>query len=186
VDDPGSPRRAARKVLVTGFGPFPGVDRNPTAELARALDGTRVGDARIVGIVLPVAYKRGPDLAIATARSIDAALVLGFGVAMRRTHVCVEHIGRHVVRGDPDVDKDTDPGLAPGDVRATLDCAVLARALDAERSDDAGAYVCNAWLHRVTRELAGIPVGFVHVPAESISLDRVRAGLAALLGQPAA
>jgi pyrrolidone-carboxylate peptidase len=56
----------------------------------------------------------------------------------------------------------------------------LAEALGATCSDDAGGYVCNAWLHRVASTLA-VPVGFVHVPAEGLPPDRLLHGLSALL-----
>jgi pyroglutamyl-peptidase len=168
-------------VLVTGFGPFPGVEVNPTAEVARALDGARVGEATVVGRVLPVSYRRGPEAALAAAREVDAALVLGLGVATGRARVCVERVGVYVHRGRPDVDEQVITALAPIErVPATVDCARLAEALDADLSDDAGAYVCNAWLHRVASGLA-VPVGFVHVPAVGIAPERLLAGIAAII-----
>ncbi|MEQ1569292.1 MAG: hypothetical protein ABMA64_26885 [Myxococcota bacterium] len=169
-------------VLVTGFGPFPGVEVNPTETLVRALDGRHLGRARIVGAVLPVSYRRGPAMALAAARGCDAALVLGFGVATARDQVWVERRGRFVARGRPDVDHEEEPDLAPvPEVRATVDCEALARALGAGLSDDAGDYVCNAWLHRVAHGLA-VPVGFVHVPSASIDVERAARAIEALVG----
>ena len=52
------------KVLVTGFGAFPGVPVNPTAAIARAVDGARLGPVEVMGIVLPVSYQRAPELTI--------------------------------------------------------------------------------------------------------------------------
>jgi pyrrolidone-carboxylate peptidase len=118
---------------------------------------------------------------LAHARELDASLVVGLGVATGRPRVCVERIGRFVAVGRPDVDREVYPGLAQREVRASIDCEALAMALDAELSDDAGTYVCNAWLHRVAAELP-VPVGFVHVPAASISPHRLLQGLAALVG----
>ena len=42
--------------MVTGFGPFNQWDRNPSGEIALALNDTGVGDARVVGMVLPVTF----------------------------------------------------------------------------------------------------------------------------------
>lgn len=169
-------------VLVTGFGPFPGVSDNPTAALARALDGMQIGAARVIGRVLPVSYRRGPAEAVRLARAHDARLVLGTGVAANRATVCVERVAVRMMAGRPDVDGLTDTGLVGDDrVNATIDTAGLAAALGALSSDDAGSYVCNAWLYRVVKEL-DVPVGFVHVPATGIAIERVVEGIRRLVG----
>jgi pyroglutamyl-peptidase len=171
----------AVKVLVTGFGSFPGVPENPTARLARAVDGARIGEATVIGRVLPVSYARGPALAIELAREHGVALVVGTGVAVTRPGVTVETVGRRVLEGACDVDGASLCGLSDDElVAATLDVRRLAAALGATLSDDAGRYVCNAWLHRVASELA-VPVGFVHVPAEGIDAERLLDGISALI-----
>jgi pyrrolidone-carboxylate peptidase len=167
---------------VTGFGPFPGVSDNPTAALALALDGARLGPVPVVGRVLPVQWVEGPRSAIATARAIDAAWVIGFGVAMGRSGVEVETCAVAELVSRPDAAGALPPQLGgPAVVAATIDCARLADALGAGLSSDAGRYVCNAWLHQVTTALPGVGVGFVHVPAEGIAPERALAGLAALI-----
>lgn len=169
------------RVLVTGFSSFPGVDDNPTAHVARAVDGQRTAHVEVVGRVLPVAWERGPQAAIDAAREVEAQWVVGLGVAVTRSVVCVERRAVCVGNGSPDVDGACDAGLeGPEVVAATLDCARLAEALGAELSDDAGTYVCNAWLYRVTRAL-DVPVGFVHVPAEGIDVERLLRGLDSLV-----
>jgi pyrrolidone-carboxylate peptidase len=133
-------------------------------------------------MVLPVSWRRGPDLAIARARELDAALVVGLGVAVSRAAVCVERVGVRVERGMPDVDGRTDPLLdGPPEVRATLDTERLATALGATLSDDAGRYVCNAWIYRVTQALDGVPVGFVHVPSAGLAPQALLDALGALV-----
>ena len=169
------------KVLVTGFGAFPGVPENPTAALARAVDGARVGPATVIGRVLPVSYARGPDAAIAAARDERVSLVIGLGVATQRPGVCVERRGLRVAEGRPDVDGATACGLeGPDEVPSTVDVERLARALGATVSDDAGGYVCNAWLYRVAHALQ-VPVAFVHVPAAGLPAERLLAAVADLL-----
>lgn len=168
-------------ILVTGFGAFPGVVDNPTATLVRAVDGRSVRGRPVIGRVLPVAYERGPDEAVATARSAGAALVVGLGVAVGRERVAVEARAVRVCEG-PDVDGwcPEVPGDGPEVVRSTLDVPALAAALGADVSHDAGRYVCNAWLYRVTRAL-DVPVGFVHVPPAGLHPERLLTGLRALL-----
>lgn len=174
---------ATVNVLVTGFGSFPGVPENPTEGLARAVDGARVAGATVIGRVLPVSYARGPELAIGLAREHRVALVVGTGVAISRAEITVERVGRRVVEGACDVDGATLCGLSDADlVPATLDVDRLAAALGAAVSDDAGRYVCNAWLHRVASAL-DVPVGFVHVPAGGIAAERLLDGISAILGE---
>lgn len=169
-----------RRALVTGFGPFPGVEDNPTAALARAVDGQRIGEVELVGRVLRVSWAEGPDTAIAFARELEAEWVVGLGVATARHRVEVETIAVCEWRDRPDVDGICDGGLSgPPVVHATLDTAALASALDARLSDDAGRYVCNAWLYRVCHALE-VPVGFVHVPSAGLSVERLLRGLAVL------
>lgn len=164
-------------LLVTGFGPFPGVADNPTTPIAQALDGAQVLDQRIVGLVLPVSYTRAPALTIETARAMRARCVVGLGVATGRAGVEVERVARRVAHGLPDVDGCCDPGtLGPDRVTATCDVVGLAAALGARVSDDAGGYVCNAWLYQVTQALT-VPVGFVHVPSAGMDAELLRRAL---------
>jgi pyroglutamyl-peptidase len=156
------------KVLVTGFGPFGEVRDNPSAALARAVEGVRWGDHEILSRVLPVSYDRAPAETIALAREHDVSMVIGFGVAMERSGVCVERTAVHVGRGRPDMDgSERAMTEGPDRVMSSLEPTALAEALGAEVSDDAGRYVCNAWLYKVTEAL-DCPVGFVHVPADGL------------------
>lgn len=156
------------KILVTGFGPFGQVRDNPSAAIARAVDGARLGDHEILATVLPVSYARAPAETVSLAVEHGVSLVVGFGVAMERSTVCVERTAVHVARGRPDMDGSemamTD---GPAVVTSSLDTVLFAEALGAEVSDDAGRYVCNAWLYKVTEAL-DCPVGFVHVPAQGL------------------
>jgi pyroglutamyl-peptidase len=174
-------------VLVTGFGAFPGVDDNPTARLAMQLDGAVLPGERpeqVIGRVLPVSYRRGPQEAIRLAREHEVALVLGFGVARGRPQVCIERQGVRVEQGSPDVDGETVTGMdGPEVVPATIDTQLLLEALQASPSDDAGRYVCNAWLYEVSRALT-VPVGFVHVPEEGLAPERALLALARLVRAP--
>src|SRR6218665_2132400 len=56
-------------ILLTGFEPFDGEAINPSWELARALDGQSIGDARIVARRLPCVF--GEALA-ALRQGLDA------------------------------------------------------------------------------------------------------------------
>jgi pyroglutamyl-peptidase len=179
-------KTTSKTVLVTGFGPFPGVSDNPTIALVRALDGRVVDGVRFVAAELPVSYRRGPEVALASIQAERADAVLGFGVATRIDTLQVETRGRWVPEGSVDIEGQTatllDGDLADGDacVPATWPPGPLADALGASTSDDAGSYVCNAWLYQVAAK-AKVPAGFVHVPASGADPDAVAAAVAKAL-----
>lgn len=173
---------SVRPILVTGFGPFLDVDDNPSAALARAVDGAVVAGVPVVGVVLPVSYRRGPSQVVALCDQLRPRLVLGLGVARQRSCVTVERFGRRALGSTPDVDggAPAEVGAGPELVAATLDPSLLAALLGAELSDDAGGYVCNAWAWEVPLR-AGAPAAFVHVPPGGMPVDDLLAALRALV-----
>jgi len=171
-------------ILVTGFGAFSDAPTNPAETLVRRLTGRRVLGETVLCQVLPVSYWRGPGEALALAALLQPRLVVGVGVAVRRSVVSVEVTARPETDPEkPDVDGQIPGHLKPGpdQVRATVDVSRLAQALDAELSEDAGDYVCNAWLYRVVLGLPQVPVGFVHIPPTGLDPDLMMRGLAALI-----
>lgn len=167
----------ARTLLLTGFGPFRSVDVNPTASLVQALDGRVIAGVRIVGVVLPVSWQRAPDLVLQLVAEHDPIAVIGFGVATPRSAVMVE-TQAHRRRFGPDVDgvHGADRAQGPDLVRATLNPEALAKALGVTTSDDAGSYVCNAWLYEVALR-SPAPATFIHVPAQGMDADHLAAAL---------
>lgn len=164
---------------MTGFGAFLEVAKNPSAALAEALDGQAVGECVIVGRVLEVSYAGGIEEAVRLADAMAPRLIVGFGVS-RRGGLRVERTGRARLAETPDVLGACPPRLeGPEEVRATADVETLAEALDCLVSDDAGAYVCNAWLHQLSTRAAA-PCAFVHVPPEGVAPERVLRALGAL------
>jgi pyrrolidone-carboxylate peptidase len=128
-----------------------------------------------------VSYRRGPQQAIRLARELEVVLVVGFGVAKGRPTVCVERRGVRVEQGSADVDGEVLTGMdGPEEITATADTELLLEALQAQPSDDAGRYVCNAWLYEVTRALS-VPVAFVHVPEQGLPPERALQALGRLV-----
>lgn len=161
------------RLLVTGFGPFPGAPRNPTEavvdRLRRRADlGGRV---TVIGIVLETtwaAIEAFPTL----LQDVDPDAVLMLGLARRTRVVRVERTAH--ARCAPAVDADGRRGTpsslsGPAPLRTTAPAlsilaAIRAQGLPAEISDDAGAYLCNA-LYRTALEVAGgRPTAFLHLP----------------------
>jgi pyroglutamyl-peptidase len=170
------------RVVVTGFGGFPGSAKNPTAGMIAELAGYRSRFARL-GIrlelcVLPVIYaKIEPSLAF-LARKIRPHAILHFGVAPRRTKFCVEARALNrlsLLHSDASGARSQHRAIvakAPMSLRSTVPAEVIAAALrrngfDGAVSIDAGDYVCNQTLFlslSLAPQKDAPLVGFIHVP----------------------
>lgn len=166
--------------LVTGYEPFGDHERNPSAALARTLDGRRVDGHDVVGRVLPVVFEAADTEMAALLEEHDPDAVVMTGLAGGRNAVCVERVAVNVddavtvpdnAEADPE-DERIDPAgpdarfvtLPVGDcVRALLDAEVPARL-----SNTAGTHLCNhltyATLGQLEERGIDAPAGFVHLP----------------------
>lgn len=165
------------RVLVTGFGPFPGIPVNPSAALARYLVSHR--RVRYAGIarnlrVLPTEWSmlEGVEQML---QQEQPDLVLMFGVAGRRRKVTPETrlvphhallkpdaAGRYAVRAGRVDAASLRPHVSLAPVLASLKAARV----PSRKSRDAGRYLCNGLAHEVIRLTAakGVPALFVHIP----------------------
>lgn len=170
-------------ILVTGFGPFMDVSQNPSGRMARQLDGRRVVGHTVIGRSLPVAYRRGLPQMLSYSRVISPVLVLGLGVH-RRPGVCVETVGRNRVGPSPDVDGHIPESLGSGPTAhsVSIDSEALAKSLGGEVSEDAGSYLCNAWLYTALVNLS-VPTVFVHIPPTFDDSTALLGALALLVHQ---
>ncbi|QTL02361.1 peptidase C15 [Aquabacter sp. L1I39] len=190
---------AAGTILICGFGPFPGVPRNPSETAARDLARLRrplLGALHRHVEILPTRWDALPHLAD-TLRSVRPDAVLLLGVAARRRVVNVEMRAVNVASAFPDAARRHAPQRAvqPGgpDVRVTRACVphlvhkLRQAGLKAAPSRDAGRYLCNGAYFTALSVLAEarVPVVFVHLPgrAPGARAGRLRRanGLAQLL-----
>jgi len=161
----------AATVLVTGFGPFPGVEDNPSGRFARGVDGMVIDGVSVVGRVVPVEWRRAwPAIAAAVEAHAPVALLM-YGVATRRTRVEVERIARNVIGRQLDAAGEVPSGRqivpdAPSELPTTLPWASLLGP-DVGTSLDAGDYLCNYVMYRSVHQLCDRLryCGFVHLPA---------------------
>jgi len=169
------------RLLITGFGPFPGAPFNPTEPLvARLLRLRRPAfyDVEMTGHIFPVTYRdvdsQLPDLLV----SQRPHALLMFGLATRTSFVRVETRARNAVTTLwPDAGR-AKPGkgsiagnrdaLAFGPHAQKLLRAAAATGVDVRASRDAGSYLCNylSWRAIEATEHEGGPhlAAFVHVP----------------------
>lgn len=179
--DPPRPLSQKPNVLLTGFGPFPGVPVNVSGRIVEALRDaaeTRFPAHAFHSAVLATEWRQAP---IEIARLYDAlspVLALHFGVARETVAVRLERLAHNTCRASADA-----AGLMPVESVLVADGAachaarlpleaiyqrLAARTVPVTFSDDAGGYLCNAALYHALshasvqegRTLAG----FIHLP----------------------
>lgn len=174
--------RTQSPVLVTGFEPFGGMTYNPSAEIARALDGAEFGRRRVVGRLLAVDFARHRFQLEALFSEIDPALYIAFGLATGEDMIRIERFGVNLADFPmPDNAGARHSGLAieadgPAARPSTLPCAeiraaLLAAGIPARLSNSAGSYLCNANLYTSLDLCAARKpapsCGFIHLPYAS-------------------
>ncbi len=166
-------------LLVTGFGPFPGMPANPSQRLARRLGRMRrpaLADVPICVRILPTTWEAVAQVPALIADLAPSAILM-LGVAGRRKTICVESRAVNAAADAPDARRRHPKGRAvkrgaPAILRAAAGVQRLRRALrggPASVSRDAGRYLCNALYFEVLAAIASgrtsVPAVFVHVPA---------------------
>lgn len=169
-------------ILLTGFGPFPGVEANASARLVPLLAKAarkRFPAYRVRSEILPTEWESAPLRLAELDETIRPAIALHFGVSSQASGFALEARGQNSCRQAPDA-----AGAMPAShhviadgrdehaASLALDRAVArlrAAGVAASISDDAGGYLCNAVLYhslhhahvRANRRI----VGFVHIPS---------------------
>lgn len=168
------------RVVIAGFGPFPGVPRNPSAAIAQALAQRRrpalLRLDRSVHVFATNYAAIDRDLPKIFAKMPDVVLI--FGLAGRRRHICIETRARNAVSllfPDANGCRPSTGVIEAGGPAALSGRAPFHRLLGAARarngsvrlSRDAGRYLCNyAYWCALQRAPRGWPlVQFVHIPA---------------------
>jgi pyroglutamyl-peptidase len=175
------------RVLITGFGPFPGAPFNPSAALAKALARRRrpafAALDRTVHIFATAYGSVDRELPKLLAQKPD--IVLMFGVAGRRRQLCVETRARNALsvlfpdasghRPQQGTIKLKGPIALRGNAPfARLLGAARTRTSDSRTSRDAGRYLCNYLYWRALEHLRqnGPLTQFIHIPPVSSKARR--------------
>jgi pyroglutamyl-peptidase len=169
------------RILVTGFGPFPGAPHNPTQALVARLAKLRrpaFADVELSSHIFPVTYKAvDRELPLALAQHKPHALLM-FGLASRTAYVRVETRARNAVTmlwPDASQARSRNGSIAGGaDAKMfgphsqKLLRAADSTGIDARSSRDAGSYLCNylSWRAIEAVEAANGPrlAALVHIP----------------------
>ena len=169
-------------VLLTGFGPFPGIPVNASGDLVRRIVRTgrrRYPAVRFAVAVLPTQWTRAQSRIEALHRRHRPTLALHFGVASGTDGIRLETEAQNFCRASVDAAGARPPAPVlcadgPSERHATIDISAIADALreggwPASISHDAGGYICNAVLYHSLAAAANrevCQVGFIHIPAD--------------------
>ncbi|HET6546552.1 MAG TPA: pyroglutamyl-peptidase I [Rhodanobacteraceae bacterium] len=194
-------------ILLTGFEPFGGESINPSAEIARRLDGIGIGDRRIVAAILPVAFATA---AVRLERLLEThrpGLAVALGQGGGRSGMSLERIAVNLIDAripDNDGAQPIDAPVianAPVAYFSTLPLKAMradlaARGIPAALSHSAGSFVCNqvfyALAHWAAHHAPTTRCGFIHLPwlpeqatahagDPSMALDTMLTGVTAAL-----
>ncbi len=166
------------RVLVTGFGPFPGVPDNASGSMMTVLAASAAAPGiQHATAIVPVTWAEARTVVREAVARVKPDAILHFGVSKRLTGFEIETRAINISGPKEDhagVVRPGKPLQRSGDafLQATLPPLPLLRALrqsglPAQLSKDAGRYLCNALFYWSLSDAgaSGPLVSFVHMPA---------------------
>lgn len=167
------------RILITGFEPFDGAERNPSWDAAELVASAPPAGLDITAVQLPCVFGDAIDALRSAVLRHDPDLVLCTGQAGGRPDITVERVAVNV----DDARIPDNAGRMPIDEPIVKDgpaayfstlpvkaCVAAAHeaGLPASVSQTAGTFVCNhvfyGLMHLIATERPGTRGGFVHVP----------------------
>jgi pyroglutamyl-peptidase len=169
------------RILVTGFGAFPGAPYNPTRPLVERLMRLRrpaFDDVALSSHIFHVTYATVDRELPGLLKKHQPHALLMFGLAARTPYLRIETRARNAITTiwpDADGTRVRKGSIAPGTDALTfgphtakLLRAALATGIEARASRDAGSYLCNylSWraIEATRREDGPHLAAFIHVP----------------------
>jgi pyroglutamyl-peptidase len=167
------------QILLTGFQPYGGRQLNPSAEVVRALDGTRIDGCTVRGMLLPVSFAAAKRPLMDAITEHRPVLVVSTGLwpgepVIRLERVAVNRASFEMPDNDGQrlLDNYVEPNgpvaravtLPVGKIISTL----REKGIPARISDTAGTFLCNTTLYRALGTCERLETdarcGFVHLP----------------------
>ncbi|MEX2166168.1 MAG: pyroglutamyl-peptidase I [Methyloceanibacter sp.] len=170
---------AGPRVLITGFGPFPGVPDNPSAWLAETLaDETRGADCEPQAQVLPTEWDTVAALTPRLYEDVQPRIMIHFGLCRSAQGFRIERSAHNRVFARADMSGalprtrtilPQGPDRLDTDFPATALAAHLrASGFAASTSHSAGRYLCNFLYYRslewAARQERPVIALFMHIP----------------------
>lgn len=172
------------RVLLTGFDPFDGAERNNSWDAVQLVDD-------VVVERLPVVFGEASAALDAAIQRHRPEVVIAVGLAENRTAITPERVAINVADAripDNAGAQPVDAAVVMGGPDAHLTRlpikemveAIASAGLPAAVSDSAGTFVCNAVMYRLLHDHPDVAAGFIHVPSgETLPAADVARGLAA-------
>ncbi len=196
------PPRENIKVLVTGFGAFPGVRSNPSGELLDRLKNRPIrlnSRVKLRTALIPTRWDEVEKFTDGTLAEFDPDIALHFGVHSRIKGLRIEKLAHNCTCTQADASGKTAPrhrvvDPAPRALKSTLETQRLltqlhARGVPAQSSTNAGRYLCNALLFASLYQAGGRAslrqTGFIHIPpftARAMEKNATLHGVEIILG----
>ncbi len=167
------------KILLTGFEPFGGDDKNPTETIAKEFHLKKFENFQVHSLVLPVSVKRSASILMDSLKNLKPEIAINLGLAPTYSNISIERIAINFLDaripdndGYQPIDKPIDEG-APLAYFATLPTREIVEELKrngipAVLSYSAGTYLCNYIMFKTLQfsEDNSYPIksGFIHVP----------------------
>ena len=191
-----------KKLLITGFDPFGGTDRNPSREAVMALPDV-IGDYTLIKLEIPTVFGLAAETVLRAAADLRPDAILCVGQAGGRANITPEVVAINLreasipdnhgnqPRNTPVVENAPAAYFSTLPVRHMVE-AVKAAGVPCALSYSAGVFVCNDLLYTLLHHYDGtpVPVGFVHIPylpeqagegVPSLPLDEAVKGLTAAI-----
>lgn len=176
------PSSLSSVVLLTGFGPFPGMPENISARLVRTVSQrarSEIRPHRFHASILPTEWHAAPQRVAALIARLRPKVALHFGVAKDAHGFRIETQGRNACRMTVDavgrmpsaehLIADAPPAYACELPFEKIVNRLTELRLPVATSDDAGGYLCNSVLyhslHTGPQSEAPLRAGFVHIPS---------------------
>lgn len=197
-----------KRILLTGFDPFGGEKINPSWEIAKSLDGIKIGkNAQIISRQLPCEFGTSLQLLDAALRELQPSIVICLGQAGGRAEMSLERVAINIDdaripdnAGAQPIDNTIIPD-APAAYFSTLPIKAMMQSLQkqgipAAISQTAGTYVCNhvffGLMHLASIHSCIEKAGFVHIPylpsqaikfpqAPSMSFEMMKQGVECMI-----
>ena len=165
-----------KKLLITGFDPFGGADRNPAREAVMALPSV-IGDYEIIPLEIPTVFGKAAETVLRAAQELCPDIILCIGQAAGRASITPEVVGINLrdasipdnagnqPRHTPIVEEAPAAYFSTLPVREMV-TAVQVAGLPCSLSYSAGVFVCNDLLYTLLHHYSetGTRVGFIHIP----------------------
>ena len=165
-----------KKLLITGFDPFGGADRNPAREAVMALPSV-IGDYEIIPLEIPTVFGKAAETVLRAAQELCPDVILCVGQAAGRAAITPEVVGINLRNASIPDNAGNQPQHAPvveGGPAAyfstlpvrEMAAAIQGAGLPSSLSYSAGVFVCNDLLYTLLHhyDVTTTRVGFIHIP----------------------